>query len=54
MVCFMASRRQLFSDPSDLHCMSEKLESIPIGETEAYHMNIDSNGISMEFWNLKK
>jgi hypothetical protein len=35
-------------------CMSEKLESIPIGETEAYNMNIDNNGISIEFWNLKK
>jgi len=35
-------------------CTSEKLELIPIGETEAYRMNIDGNGVSMEFWNLKK
>ena len=35
-------------------CRSEKLELIPIAETEAYRMNIDGNGISMEFWNLKK
>jgi hypothetical protein len=36
------------------HDAREKLESIPIGETEAYNMNIDNNGISIEFWNLKK
>ena len=35
-------------------CRSEKLESIPIAETEAYNMNIDGGGISMQFWNLKK
>ena len=35
-------------------CTSEKLELIPIAETEAYHMNMDGNGVSMEFWNLKK
>jgi hypothetical protein len=34
-------------------CTSENLEPIPIGETEAYHMNIDGNGVSMEFWNLR-
>jgi hypothetical protein len=35
-------------------CTSEKLELIPIGETEGYRINIDASGISMEFWNLKK
>ena len=29
-------------------CRSEKLELIPIGETEAYRIKMD-NGISMEF-----
>ena len=32
-------------------CRSEKLELTPISETEAYRMNIDGGGISMEFWN---
>jgi hypothetical protein len=27
----------------------EKLESIRLGETEAYRVNIDGNGVSMEF-----
>jgi hypothetical protein len=35
-------------------CTSEKLELIPIAETEVYRMNIDGNGISLEFWNEKK
>ncbi len=34
-------------------CTSEKLELIPITETE-YRMNMDVSGISIEFWNLKK
>ncbi len=32
-------------------CTSEKLELIPIAETEAYRMDMDGNGVSMEFWN---
>ena len=35
-------------------CTSEKLELIPVGETEAYRISIDTTGLSMEFWNLKK
>jgi hypothetical protein len=35
-------------------CTSERLELIPIAETEAYRVNIGGGGISMEFWNLKK
>jgi hypothetical protein len=35
-------------------CTSEKLELIPIGETEGYRINIDASSVSMEFWNLKK
>ena len=35
-------------------CTSERLELIPIAETEAYRMNIDGNGFSIEFWNEKK
>ena len=37
-----------------LTCRSEKLELIPIAETEAYRVNMEGGGVSMEFWNLKK
>ena len=35
-------------------CRSEKLELTPITRTEGYHIKMDGNGVSMEFWNLKK
>lgn len=35
-------------------CRSEKLELIPIARTEAYHIKMNGNGVSMEFFNLKK
>lgn len=35
-------------------CASEKLESIPVAETEAYRMNMNVGNISIEFWNIKK
>jgi hypothetical protein len=35
-------------------CTSERVELIPIAETEVYRMNIDGNGFSIEFWNEKK
>ena len=34
-------------------CRSEKMELIPIAETEAYRVNIERGSASMEFWNLK-
>jgi hypothetical protein len=33
---------------------SEKMELIPIAETEAYRVNIEGGSTSIEFWNLKK
>jgi hypothetical protein len=35
-------------------CRDSKLEFIPISETEGYRLNLDRNGLSMEFWNLLK
>jgi hypothetical protein len=32
-------------------CTSEKLELMPLTGTEAYRLDINCNGISMEFWN---
>ena len=34
-------------------CNSDKIESIPISEAEAYGVNMDRGGVSMEFWNLE-
>jgi hypothetical protein len=33
-------------------CRSTKIESVPISETEAYQISIDTNSVSMEFWNV--
>ena len=33
-------------------CRSEKLEFIPIAQSEAYRVGTDANVVSMEFWNL--
>ena len=35
-------------------CSNNKIEYIPIFQTESYRLNIDRNGLSMEFWNLSK
>jgi hypothetical protein len=35
-------------------CDSDKTESIPISDTEAFGVKIDQYGVSMEFWNLNK
>jgi len=35
-------------------CKNNNIEFIPISQTEGYKLNIDSRGLSMEFWNLQK
>jgi hypothetical protein len=35
-------------------CNSDKVELIPISETEAYRLHMDRDNVSMEFWNLRK
>lgn len=32
-------------------CNSEKIELIPISESEAYGIKIECNGVELEFWN---
>jgi len=35
-------------------CGDNRLEFIPISQTESYSLNFDRSGLSMEFWNLTK
>jgi hypothetical protein len=50
--CFWcASNLSLYSPVKCPTCDSDKMELIPISETEAYGLNIDGNGVTMEFWN---
>ena len=35
-------------------CNNNNIEFIPISQTEGYKLNIDGNGLSVEFWNLQK
>ena len=35
-------------------CRDNRLEFIPISQTESYKLNFDRNGLSMEFWNMPK
>jgi len=35
-------------------CDSDRMDLIPICETETYRLEMDGSGICMEFWNLQK
>jgi hypothetical protein len=34
-------------------CNIDNIELIPISETEAYGINMDRGGVSMEFWSVE-
>jgi hypothetical protein len=53
MICnscyWCASNRSPYNPAKCPTCNSDKLEFIPISETEAYGVNMDRGGVSIEF-----